>query len=62
MVNLTTTTQQWELWPQRYSFLFVGLFNDAVSDSHFTASNGTNICEWWIGKDLKGRGRDLISS
>jgi hypothetical protein len=36
-----------------------GLFNDAISSSHYTASNDRMINEWRIGKDMEGSGRGL---
>jgi hypothetical protein len=37
-----------------------GLFNDATNSSEHISSNGRDICEQWIGKDLEGSGGALF--
>jgi hypothetical protein len=47
-----------------FTYIFIRLvkclFNDALSNSDYTASNGRIISEKWIGKDVQESGRELI--
>jgi hypothetical protein len=40
-------------------FIF-GLFNDALSSSHYIDSNDMTIDEWWMGEIVEGSGRGLF--
>jgi hypothetical protein len=46
--------------PSLRLFLFCGLFNEAVSSSHYIASNNWIINKRRIGKNVEGRGHGLI--